>query len=129
MSSERVTVPNTLHNLMSQQLYTTCTAIGGYIANSELPLTTAVAAVHILYLVIEMSYQIRLKSTGPFSLVTGKINTVVAVCWLRGYDLPTLRTTEEDLRNELDQIIMLVKRLVTADPGKSSGSMWAVLDV
>lgn len=129
MSSEGVTVPKTLRHLLNFDCYTTCTDIGGYIANGDLLLTTAVAAVHILYLVIEMSYHIRLKSMGPFSRVKERINTVVPACRLRGYDLPTLGTTEKDLRNELDQMILLLKRLVMNDPGKSSGPTWAVLDV
>lgn len=128
MSSEGVAVPQTLSHLLTHDSYTTCTHIGGYIANAHLPLTTAVAAVHILYLVIEMSYQIRLKSMGPFSHVTERIKTVVAACSLRQYHLPTLRTTEGELRAELAHIILLLRSLVMADQRILSGSSWAGLD-
>lgn len=123
-SSDGVAVPTTLRSLLHQDLNNACTEIRNRIADRQLPLQTAVTAVHIIGMVGKISYQIQLKSTGPILGVMSRINTVVAACGFRAYDLPTFGTTDEDIRLELDDIMEILMRLMPGS-GNPPVLIWA----
>lgn len=113
--------PRTLSGLLSEDLPTLCIDIRQYIADTHITLTDAVAIGHILYLVIKISFQIRLQSIGPLANVAEKITTVVAASRYRNCQLPTLEVTERHIRDKLNASLAVLTSLVTK-PGENSQS-------
>lgn len=120
--------PVTLSVLLGHRLPTICTAIRQYIDETKITLTDTVAIVHILYMVIKISFQIRLQSMTSLEHVTDDITTVVAASRYRNCMLPTLGMTKLHIRDKLKAIVVVLARLVTGlGGGSGSTSEWACI--